>query len=861
MFCFWQGGLKSIGIFEGEPRLDWGAMLADVPDAEGKESGSDGDVDMHGEGALVVAEGGDAELGLVDGVPLLQLLIRTEDVPDTRLTSRWLEASRHYLNHKVHIGSLAAEATSLGLDRKNMRMCRLMSAGLAVELERHFWASVEERVLGEESTGGVELVAYLEVFQYDGVDLTMATRQRSGLGLNFEVPEEGDEDSAELRRELDELFAGLGDDVEKGPTRIMNSVHAVAMLIRKNDKFMLLQCDPTTPLQAVDRYTGEAIREAMLQIRIGSEDTRAKAGRRIRLVITDAAGYNLRAERHHPRCDDTLLIHLLCDVHVAARIHGKVFQLMDRFVTGMQHVSRALSGGNTMSTFRRAVRRVMVKRLHLIHVAPDREAQEYKRAVLDQLCGGDFTLAPLRAALDKYASGDWRKKGTWEYLARPGETRTSVLKAMLKDLVPLLAGHCPLSFPRHRWTGANHSLRDLGLLQCIHGFMQGAFAEFMSLVDFSLGRGPRFGGGDGEGLDVGGDADADPELLPANSAEAKRAFRGKASEWINERDCDRDLMVLSVALDPIAGHMDRQIRCSSAEWATQQDASRMDLGSAGIRDLFSRSSWPLLQAASLETDQTFFADLAAAQAVEKFASWPPLWRTVETQALLFRLLSRQGAAVKELLVCKHRSFPYRLFNILRDPDAAEDVLRSCPPSRDAYTASFLEAHRDDLSSPSALAELAAVVVNASTCTLSLESSNASVRRIFFVSSQQVSMPVMESVSAEFVLGKLRRRSWERMHPAGHRQHWGKRDGRERGDHSAEEAPKQVRGGGAYRAFLSETDLAIDDPRLKDMYSALSDDERARLDQKGRLATAKHRLGLPSFPPRPTVCSLVSAPIS
>ena len=88
----------------------------------------------------------------------------------------------------------------------------------------------------------------------------------------------------------------------------------------------------------------------------------------------------------------------------------------------------------------------------------------------------------------------------------------------------------------------------------------------------------------------------------------------------------------------------------------------MELGDVeNVREVFSKSPWPLLMAADGEIDQAALSDLAEVQLVERYSSWPPLWRTLETQTLLFRLLSRQGAGIKEIMVVKHRGFPYRLF--------------------------------------------------------------------------------------------------------------------------------------------------------------------------------------------------------
>ena len=86
----------------------------------------------------------------------------------------------------------------------------------------------------------------------------------------------------------------------------------------------------------------------------------------------------------------------------------------------------------------------------------------------------------LRAVLSRFASGDWRKTGTFEYLATAGEKKVQVLKEMFTHFVPFLCAHAPRRFPSSRWTGANLALADLGLLAAAHGLLQSTYKVFMA---------------------------------------------------------------------------------------------------------------------------------------------------------------------------------------------------------------------------------------------------------------------------------------------------------------------------------------------------------------------------------------------
>ena len=200
--------------------------------------------------------------------------------------------------------------------------------------------------------------------------------------------------------------------------------------------------------------------------------------------------------------------------------------------------------------------------------------------------------------------------------------------------------------------------------------------------------------------------------------------------------------------------------------------------------------------------------------------------------------------MKELLVVKHRSCRYMLFRLLVDPMVEAELLATCASSRDMYTRSCMETYASDLSSQEALLELAMVVMNAKTSTVHLKCSNATLRRRFVLASTKVVTPELHSISAEFMLGKLRRRTYEAKVPPGHRSH------REKTTAQNMETPRKRRGGGgAWRAFLRKKGKNVADPNLSLEYRALSDAEKAELMDAGSLAAKAHKYGLPSFGPK------------
>ena len=88
---------------------------------------------------------------------------------------------------------------------------------------------------------------------------------------------------------------------------------------------------------------------------------------------------------------------------------------------------------------------------------------------------------------------------------------------------------------------------------------------------------------------------------------------------------------------------------------------------------------------------------------------------------LFILIARQGAAAYELLQCRHRTWPYRLFEILTDDAVADLLLEHNDFELDEFTLHFKQFYGDDnLTGVSAKAELATLGAVCKTDTASTE---------------------------------------------------------------------------------------------------------------------------------------------
>ena len=109
---------------------------------------------------------------------------------------------------------------------------------------------------------------------------------------------------------------------------------------------------------------------------------------------------------------------------------------------------------------------------------------------------------------------------------------------------------------------------------------------------------------------------------------------------------------------------------------------------------------------------------------------PSFALTVAHRCLCFRLLSRMGCAVEELLRLPHSKMPFAVFRLLLTPDQDTAAELQATPSclRDAFSDRFLKAYPDPLCSE-ALAILETVAVHLKVDIGQIECRHSSVRRI------------------------------------------------------------------------------------------------------------------------------------
>jgi hypothetical protein len=332
---------------------------------------------------------------------------------------------------------------------------------------------------------------------------------------------------------------------------------------------------------------------------------------------------------------------------------------VDPHISGLIAYARSLQGGGYMGAFPEALMTVLRERLVVTPIAPlPLEAVRYRDTILELYVGVEPQQAPLRQALCRLASGDWRRS-EFVYQTDGPESLEDVLGLLWKEFVPRALSRQPYVWPRHRWTGFARSLADAGLLIGIHQLLLPTYQKFLAM-HFGLRKGVVAaeergapGGASAEGGADDGRGASGSVDQGAHWAEANRANRGEAHRWL-QQDPSGHLMFMRLAVT------------------------------------HSRQ-WPILEAAAGRLDRQAFGKLQHAQEyAAAYASLPKSHYSLRMRHLAFRMFSRQGCYLHQMVAVVHSGYSFRLFSLLRNADLEAAIGDECPKIKDEYSQRFLE---------------------------------------------------------------------------------------------------------------------------------------------------------------------------
>ena len=235
-----------------------------------------------------------------------------------------------------------------------------------------------------------------------------------------------------------------------------------------------------------------------------------------------------------------------------------------------------------------------------------------------------------------------------------------------------------------------------------------------------------------------------------------RQYRAEATVFLRRRPATY-VVVMAMLLKPLTTFMAQEIEMSSEKWNKRQET--MPLKYAGLTSgILGSRRWPLLVAAELEHENTCMDATRRLDDNGNYAWIPNPDRTLQLQTDIAKMISRAGAVVHELIITERKKMPYPLFRLLLHPEMAASLLNNpCKDRFDAYSRSYFNKFKDNLTDVEGLLELSVIVLLVKTSTILLECRNGQVQRWCTAMGAHTTRPFFRHLSATFVLSKLSRR--------------------------------------------------------------------------------------------------------
>lgn len=251
---------------------------------------------------------------------------------------------------------------------------------------------------------------------------------------------------------------------------------AVAYSLAGVQRYLVVKFNLLTWLQCVDRGTAECYQYCFSAVRPRFSFAK-RFDRHVHVSTTDKDAAIAKAFNRPPG-DGCAELRFGCHVHVASSVIGKASNCMKDDISSLVHLTLSLNQPGAMQHFRKLLRKTVAKVKVFVGVPPQQHT-EYRQQVLDMLFEGcEATDRVRRSVIDALANGDWTNHRVIEHWSPVATTREAVVHRFQKQFVWAVASSAPHIYPRHRWTGAEITLRWVLTLQSCHGLLDSVYAEW-----------------------------------------------------------------------------------------------------------------------------------------------------------------------------------------------------------------------------------------------------------------------------------------------------------------------------------------------------------------------------------------------
>ena len=387
---------------------------------------------------------------------------------------------------------------------------------------------------------------------------------------------------------------------------------------------------------------------------------------------------------------------------------------LEDHVSGLLHFALAVDSGTAMTAFREAFTKFMYSHpFEVLHGPPPVDVVQYQNFILDLFGRTGARQAEKNYPLRTLAIGDWRLKDRFQIYLPVGvlvdyeELRKTVTQGLLLALTSKVFS----KYPRHRCLGCEEATDEIALLDCIHGLGTATFGTMFSSSTstdpepFSISvSGTSLGSSAGRGSrsmlppalqdDTGSAlAQDDPPTQPASHMEPKdyaalNARYAKMSKtWLDSEPMGK-VMVMRLCMRPLAQLLLDYIKRSGHQWEQQVRAHAAGQADAVQSRIAMQSR--LMAHVNHTSEDVFLQELEKLLQSNHWSFIPATDHTMEVQATGFKMTSRMGGLVKQMLLQPLDLCPLKLFQVVsRGAEAATEIQQLPVCMTDPFTQGFL----------------------------------------------------------------------------------------------------------------------------------------------------------------------------
>jgi len=552
-------------------------------------------------------------------------------------------------------------------------------------------------------------------------------------------------------------------------------------------------------------------------------------------------------------------------------------------VAGVLNTALDVRGNGNMRQFRQHLYDEIVETADLLAVPPSPEAERFRAAAIELLLS---SFGVISASLIKtLPQGDWTVRTRVHFVLPPGvrvnddATKKLVIHYLACSMVRgFLPGLLHL-YSRHHWTGFECAVDEQAALDCCHGLATRTAKRYclakaspragrLAIANAAPGALPLPAGhqpvpieGDSASANTprgGGDKNAEPTGPDENEQRRvdMKEFWSRPVLWV--------LLLLRILFDPLRVLIQEKLWVGCHDWEVRE-RGKVAAALNENRDPTNIRDYRVLIAAENRLEQKTLEKAqyhcSGPQPFERLLDRCNGALTVGARALGWRINSRILCALEDLLMKRHRGFPWTTYRSFRDREAAAQVQRaeSCPGGFvDDWTLQLKTRlpNLADLTSKRCRSIILIVMMLATICVTFIESNHAIIRRLIKALCAQTHLRSFEHLDRDWILTVFRRlRNRAAIHDACEDRCQSllppkrKRTDlvvRLHGDTAPQPQRKKIRlCGGTWRTHVREQTLGVKGKRMPCTKSGLSESywkkmadpaERKRLQLVGRAAT-------------------------